>query len=52
MTNFSKEKNPSKQENPNPTGNSVHGTMKPVKCKSAAKMGLTKTGDHSANRGK
>jgi len=47
MTNFSKEKNPSKQENPNPTGNSVCGTMKPVKVKEVAKMGLTKTGDNT-----
>ena len=52
MTNFSKEKNPAKQENPNPTGNSVSGVMKPVKGVKAASMKLTKTGDHSANQGK
>ena len=49
---FSKEKNPSKQENPNPTGNSVSGTMKPTTAKISASMKLTKTGDHSANQGK
>ena len=50
--NFSKCSNPAKQENPKPTGNSVHGTMNPVKVKEAASMKLTKTGDHSANQGK
>lgn len=49
--NFSKEKNPSKIENPMPTGNSVSGTMNPVKVKEAASMKLTKTGG-SHNRGK
>lgn len=52
MTMFSKEKNPSKCQNPNPTGNSVHGKMKPVKKEMCSKMGLTRTGDHSANQGK
>ena len=51
MTNFSKCKNPAKIENPKPTGNSVSGTMKPVKVKEAASMKLSKTGDHSANQG-
>lgn len=50
MTNFSKCKNPAKIENPNPTGNSVHGTMKPVKVKEAAGMGLTKTGDYKGHK--
>lgn len=52
MTNFSKDKKlPPKIENPNPTGNSVCGNMKPVKAHGAAKMGLTKTGGEN-HRGK
>lgn len=50
MINFSKEKNPAVQENPKPTGNSVCNTMKPVKAKVSAKMGLTKTGDYKGHK--
>ena len=45
--NFSKCSKPAKIENPNPTGNSVHGTMDSVKVKSASEMGLTRTGDNT-----
>ena len=47
---MSKCTNPSKQEAPKING--VTSTMKNVNCSKTGKMGLTKTGDHSANRGK
>ena len=48
--NFSKCKNPAKIENPNPTGNSIHGKMDSVAVKKAASMKLTKTGDYKGHK--